>query len=283
MRFLLTTTVLLCGLVLGCQGLSSAAADLLATAESGDEAIRARATVTSGPYPGSPHRNCTWTAVAPGTPGFEYATAKVEDGISYQLYERVCDAVPAHIWIPIVTDPANLLAQLLDQLRKTDLPHPRPVFHELDHEFGWAYVHVPLDFRADPADWHTVTITASIDGPTPLWATVRATPTTLAFDPGNGTSETGCGAAGALAPYEPKFAGACSYTYVHASSTADDGYYFHPTVTIEWTIEWQSSLDATWRPLTPQRTSTTTPLAVAEIQALITCTGPKPAQGGCSG
>ena len=90
-------------------------------------------------------------------------------------------------------------------------------------------------------------------------------------------------AGGALAGYEAKYPGTCSYTYIHASSTADDGYYFHPTVTIGWTIDWQSSLDAAWRALAPQRTSTPTALAVAEIQAIITCTGPLPGQGGCGG
>jgi hypothetical protein len=189
--------------------------------------------------------------------------------------------VAVHIWIPIVADPATLLAQLLDKLVATDLPHPRPVFHELDREFGWAYVHVPLDVRADAADWHPVVVTASIDGPTPVWATVRAVPTALVFDPGDGTGETSCDAAGALAAYEPKFPGACSHTYVHASSTAADGYFFHPTIGIGWTVDWQSSLDATWRPLAAQRTTTLTQLAVAEIQAVVTCTGPRPAQGGC--
>ena len=58
-----------------------------------------------------------------------------------------------------------------------------------------------------------------------------------------------------------------------AFPTASDGYYY-PTFTIEWAVDWQLSLDLTWRPLTTLQTSTTTQLAVAEVQAIL-CTTPE--------
>ena len=245
-----------------------------AKAAAAGEAIDARATISSDGFSGSQNAGCVWTEILPGTAGFEYATAKLEAGISYQLYTRDCGGTAVAIWIPKVS-PADLLADLKNRLAHQDLPHPDPIFHELDHKFGWAYVHVPVDFRANPTTWHQYTATAVVDGPTTVWATARATPTRLTLHPDNNNPDLAtCDTGGALAGYEPKFPGTCSYTYIHASSTATDGYYYHPTFTIDWTVDWQSSLDATWRPLTTLQTSTTTQLAVAEIQAIL-CTTPE--------
>lgn len=270
----LAACVALVGPFVGPKEVYAAGPNALGEASAGGDAIDAQATISSGDYSGSQHAGCVWTEILPGTAGFEYATAKLEAGISYQLYTRDCAGTVVAIWIPKVT-PADLLADLKNRLAHQDLPHPDPIFHELDHKFGWAYVHVPVDFRANPTTWHDYTATAAVDGPTIVWATARATPTRLALHPDDNNPDlASCDAGGALAGYEPKFPGTCSYTYLHASSTASDGYYFHPTFTIEWTVDWRSSLDATWRPLTTLQTSTTTQLAVAEIQAIL-CTTPE--------
>ena len=69
----------------------------------------------------------------------------------------------------------------------------------LDPVNDWAYVTVPVDFRAGGNSWRTVSVTASIG---PVWATVTAQPVLLTFDPGdpNGPGavslqrgRTGCG------------------------------------------------------------------------------------------
>jgi hypothetical protein len=50
--------------------------------------------------------------------------------------------------------------------------------------------------------------------------------------------------------------------------------------TIDWDISWTSSTGA-GGPLDGFSTTTTTPLAVAEVQGLVTCTGSRSHEGGC--
>ena len=75
--------------------------------------------------------------------------------------------------------------------------------------------------------------------------------------------------------------GACSYTYVNASSTSPvDGYHFMTSMSIDWVVSWTSSSGA-GGPLDGYSTSATAPLAVAEVQGVVTCTGSRSAEGGC--
>ena len=62
------------------------------------------------------------------------------------------------------------------------LPSPTPTFEMLDPVNNWAYVTVPVDFRAGGNSWRTVSVTASIG---PVWATVTAQPVLMTFDPGD--------------------------------------------------------------------------------------------------
>jgi len=200
------------------------------------------------------------------------------DGVVYHFWERSCPDGITYVAVP-ERRPQDLLPDLLSQLRKQALPNPVPVFELLDKDFGWAYVRVPLDFRAGPG-WRTVSVTASLG---PVWATVTATPLRLTFDPGDpkGPGPVTCDGDGPLAPYVPAVPGACSYRYVNASSTSPfDHYHFQTRLTIDWSISWTSSSGAGGS-LPPYSTSTDSLLAVAEIKALITCTGHAPEQGGC--
>ena len=73
----------------------------------------------------------------------------------------------------------------------------------------------------------------------------------------------------------------CSYTYLNASSTSPfDAYHFQSRLTIDWSIAWTSSTGE-GGVLEPYSTSADALLAVAEVKALVTCTGPRPEQGGC--
>jgi hypothetical protein len=130
-------------------------------------------------------------------------------------------------------------------------------------------------------------VTASLG---PLWATVTATPLRLRFDPGDvGTCANCappnppvvCDGAGPTAAYVPDVPGACSYTYVNASSTSSlDGRNFLTLLSIEWVVSWTSSTGAGGS-LGGETTSTTALLGVAEVKGLVTCTGSRPEQGGC--
>lgn len=224
---------------------------------------------------------CSWEPTD-GTLAIEDAGSvtwpRVEDGVTYRLWRRLCPDGWAYYEFPDI-DADDLLPQLLERLKTRSLPSPSPAFELLDPVHNWAYVRVPVDFRAG-GSWRVVSVTASIG---PFWATVTAQPLALRFDPGDPASSGGatCGGDGPVAPYVAEVPGACSYTYVNASSTSPyDGYHFLTTMTIDWTISWTSSSGA-GGPLEPFSTSATALLAVAEVKGLVTCTGSRPAEGGC--
>ena len=201
------------------------------------------------------------------------------DGLRYHLWWRDCGGVGAYVVVAEAT-PQDLLPGILEQLRQRTLPKPMPVFELLDPEFGWAYVRTPLDFRAGGDSWRPVSVTASLG---PVWATVTAEPQTLTFDPGDpaGPGPVACGGDAPVAPYVAETPGACSYTYVNASSTSPfDGYHFQTSMEIAWSISWTSSTGAGGA-LAPYTTSASALLAVAEVKGLVTCTGSRPEQGGC--
>ncbi len=167
-----------------------------------------------------------------GVSGYWVTWPRIENGVTYHLYIRSCPEGSQFVEIP-ERQPVDLLPQLLEQLKSTVLPKPVPVFELLDPEFGWAYVQTPLDFRAGGDSWRTVSVTASIG---PVWATVTAVPTTLTFDPGDPRrrADVVCSGGGPTASYVAEAPGACSYTYVNASSTSPvDGYHFQTSLSID--------------------------------------------------
>ena len=235
--------------------------------------------VTSG---GGGSGSCEWDRVdgtlSAGSNG-SVTWPREADGITYLLYRRTCaDGVD---WLEVPDlGPGDLLPLLLDRLRERNLPKPTPTFEMLDPVNNWAYVTVPLDFRAGANSWRNVSVTASIG---PIWATVTAQPVRLTFDPGDpgGMGAVTCDGFGPVASYVPEVPGACSYTYTNASSTSTyDGYHFLTTMTIDWAISWTSSTGA-GGVLEPYSTSSTAPLAVAEVKGLVSCTGSRDEQGGC--
>ena len=231
---------------------------------------------------GGGESDCSWEMVdgSIGVPDLGVATwPHTAAGVTYHLWRRSCQAGVVFVQIAETT-PQDLLPGLLEQLREQRLPKPVPVFELLDPEFGWAYVRTPLDFRAGADSWRPVSATASLG---PVWATVTARPERLTFTPGDpaGPGSVVCDGDGPVAPYVAEAPGACSYTYVNASSTSPfDGYHFQTSMEISWSISWTSSTGAGGA-LAPYTTSASALLAVAEVKGLVTCTGARPEQGGC--
>jgi hypothetical protein len=231
---------------------------------------------------GGNESECSWEMVdgSIGVPDLGVATwPHVQGGVTYHLWRRSCPTGVAFVQIAETT-PQDLLPGLLEQLREQRLPKPAPVFELLDPEFGWAYVRTPLDFRAGADSWRPVSATAAIG---PVWATVTARPESLTFTPGDpaGPGPVSCAGDDPVAPYVAEAPGACSYTYLNASSTSPfDGYHFQTSMEIEWSISWTSSTGAGGA-LSPYSTSASALLAVAEVKGLVTCTGSRPEQGGC--
>lgn len=203
-----------------------------------------------------------------------------EAGRTFNLWKKTCGGGTGEWFLVPDTEPEDLLPGLLEQLKAARLPKPVPTFLSLDPVNDWAWVTVPMDFRAGGDSWRSVSVTASIG---PVWATVTAVPTRLTFDPGDpaGAGSVSCGGDAPLAGYDPAVPGECSYTYRNASSTSlFDGYHFETTTSVYWSISWSSSTGA-GGVLEPYSTSASALLAVAEVKGLVTCTGSRPEQGGC--
>ena len=161
------------------------------------------------------------------------ASHMVEDGVTSILYLRNCAGVTTWIWVPQVTA-ADLLGEPRSKIDEAHLPKPQPVLSPINAEHGWGYVQVPTAFRTDAASWKPVSVSASFDGPTPVWAEVTATPSVLWFTPGDGEARVACQGPAALAAYDVRCAG-CSYTY-HQSSAGQPGEKFAASLAVEWTI-----------------------------------------------
>ena len=226
---------------------------------------------------------CTWLLVVGGLAVGENGEVhwpRESDGVVLNLWRRTCPDGESWFELPVIDPTTEILPLLLTRLEQEELPKPTPTFSVLDPEFGWAYVRTPIDFRVGGTSWAPVSVTASIG---PYWARVTATPGTLTFDPGDfaGEGPVSCGGAAPVAEYVVETPGACSYTYLNASSTSSyDGYHFLTTFSIGWQIAWVSSTGA-GGPLDPYSTSATAELAVAEAKGIVTCTGALPEQGGC--
>lgn len=223
----------------------------------------------------------SWFAMPGGTP--DAAGVKVENGITHDLYfvgSSCAGGTGAGGRFAYVQriEAADLLPGLRDEMRRK-LPVPEPRFEALDSEFGWAYVTVPVDFRVENLEPVSVSASASA-GPMSVWATMTATPSGVTFEPGEPRGNAvGCTVGGAQAGYDPERPGECAYTYVDSSAVSSNGRTFSTTMSVEWTIAYDSSSGPGSFPAVTL--SASEDLAVAEIQALVTCTGPRPEQGGC--
>lgn len=175
--------------------------------------------------------------------------------------------------------PADLLPDLRRRMEAA-IPAPETTFRPMDAKFGWVYVNVPIDFRV-ASSLEPVSLSGSLsNGVVTVSATLTATPTRVTFTPGEPRGEDAtCAAAGALAPYDPDEPGECAYTYRNSSAISANGRTFSTSTTVEWSLQFDSSDGS--RTLDPFERTATQDVAVAEVQALVTCTGPLPAQGGC--
>ena len=279
--------ILLAALVAGLVSTSPAHAGLGDGTDNGSTSDSDDGTITAGAGYSregvrSGRSECTWTLANSGVTVDDIGSLtwpRVIGDTTYNLYLRRCPNGDSWVEVPERTS-GDLLPGLLSDLRSRALPRPTAVFEMLDPEFGWAYVRTPLDFRAGGDSWRQVSVTASAG---PVWATVTAVPAALTFDPGDpaGAGSVTCDGEAPTDPYVAEWPGECSYTFTNSSSTSPhDGYHFLTTLSIEWTITWVSSGGGSGS-FEPYTTSTTTELAVAEVKGLVTCTGPRAAQGGC--
>jgi hypothetical protein len=118
-----------------------------------------------------------------------------------------------------------------------------------------------------PHGWRPISVTVTAG---PVWATVTATPVSLAFDAGGGQPGSSCSGPGV--PYRRGGHTGCSYTYTQSSATQPGGKYA-AAVTVTWRVSWKGSggtggmLDSGLQIAFPFS------LRIAEGQALVTGTG----------
>ncbi len=160
----------------------------------------------------------------------------------------------------IVIDPHALAERAAAAL---DLPEPTihmsPEDDQVVRLASWLWV--------PAAQWEPRQVSASAG---PVTSTVTATPTRLVWDMGNG-DHVSCDGPGT--PYRTSVASqggtsGCRYTYRH-SSAGQPGDAYQVTATIEWELTWTATGAAGGGSLGSIEMSTTQPVRVSEIQALV--------------
>jgi hypothetical protein len=135
---------------------------------------------------------------------------------------------------PEVT-PQQLLAQALGELQ---IPVTKPGLAPPLGRDG--LVGLPEWYWIAASGWHPESVTVRAG---PVWATARAAPAGLAFEPGGGLAGTSCAGPGtAYRPAEPASAQhtSCSYTYQQPSAGQPGGAY-QAAVIVTWQITWTGS------------------------------------------
>lgn len=160
----------------------------------------------------------------------------------------------------IVIDPRALAERAAAAL---DLPEPTIHMNPEDDQVvqlaSWLWV--------PAAQWEPRRVSASAG---PVTSTVTATPARLVWDMGNG-DHVFCDGPGT--PYRTSLAtqddtSGCRYTYRH-SSAGQPGDAYQVTATIEWEVTWTATGAAGGGSLGSIEMSTTQPVRVSEIQALV--------------
>ncbi len=198
----------------------------------------------------------------------------VFNGVGHYLFSRFCNGeLQGTVWLGMHT-PGDVLAMARDSFVRV-LPEPTPQMIWPDPDFDWAYAQVPIDFRADPGDWRTFEDTASAANPLQtVSVTIRAEPRELVYTAGDPAAtataaSAACSGEEPLAAYDPYLPGACSYTYVNASSTARNGRAFPASLAITWDIEyWSTTHPGFAGSLPPITRETVFPIEVAEVKVL---------------
>jgi hypothetical protein len=179
----------------------------------------------------------------------KYCSAILTDILDGLKYPSVNSLTPAQTAIvnndlagsgcPAIVTTATLAQQAFDSIV---FPHPsghRSPSEARDyHGYPFTYVGLWTYYWTDPATWRPLTAKASAAG---LTATVTATPSSLSFDPGDGSGSQPC--AGPGRPWvvsdgnDAPSGGACGYRYSRVTGPG----YGHPitsTQTIVWKITW---------------------------------------------
>lgn len=219
-------------------------------------------------------------AVVPGGPGAAAGAGQtpvappVLVGAGCPAVPAVNPAVPCAAAVPgvpagPVVTPAQVGAMAAASLK---LPSPkarRSPDDRLPDGRATTYVRLQTWFYVPVAQWKPLTVSATAGGVT---ATATATPTVLAFDPGDGSAAVSCAGPGRAWVFgqDKNFdvaPGGCSYAYLR-SSYGYPGGMVTARYSITWSIRWTGAGGA-GGVLPDVVTTSTSVFAVAEAQAVV--------------
>jgi len=171
-------------------------------------------------------------------------------------------AAPAPGGGPAPPDPAVLAA-----LARQTLGLPSPVIRSSPAQAALQLTNLPTWLWISPAEWVPESKTATVPGES---VTATATPVSVTWHPGDGSTVTCQGAGTPYASADNPAAASpdCGHTYT-SSSAGQPGGAFRATATITWDVTWQGAGGA-GGVLPPLFTTAVAAFRVAESQALNT-------------
>lgn len=220
---------------------------------------------------GSSTVTCTYT---PAPAGLLQRTGTGPPAPGYQWYVMTCpgstNAVGGQLiqvntatGLPAIS-PVDLLKIAIGELT---VPTLQPATAPPRGKDG--LVGLPEWFWIPAAQWQgsSVTVTAG-----PVWATAVAAPTSMNFEPGDGSAAVSCAGPGtpfdSAAPASTQHTN-CSYTYTRPSA-GQPGSAYPAALLVTWTISWTGSGGAGGVITNGYTTGTTFGVRVAQAEALVT-------------
>lgn len=209
--------------------------------------------------------DCVWS---PAFPRDAHGTSSDEvvryiGSRAYVLYECDCDGDVTLHWIPEVdTD------KLADQAAQTlSRRVPSPIVGMAPPP-GAGVVNTTSWFWVSAGWWVPISVTAMIPTPRgPLGVTTTATPTTLRFDPGDGSATVTCDGPGVpyAAPLHHLLSRECTHRWSRPSVVS--GGRFATTLSVVWKVRWRATTGASGN-LPDITTSVNAPVLVDELHAV---------------
>jgi len=212
---------------------------------------------------------CEWSLPLPtyGLGGRTGATTREWNGITWVLHQCTIDESVQLVWIPEVS--TETVAESTRDVVRDRVP-------TFDHNFSpprnRGVVKTPTWFWVNPVLWRPVSVTARL--PTPrgiVTMTTTATPTSLEFDPGDGSGQTAeCEGPGLpWLPIMPTWVESdCAFEYETPSSVRPNGT-FRARLNVVWSVTWRTNVGTSGR-LPDIRIGTPYDLRIRELQAIIT-------------
>ena len=192
----------------------------------------------------------------------------------------VCDGVyDGRTWRnrPRPVSPQELAARAYVRLQRN---LPAPAVHTTPGDGVASIATIPVFVWIDPDQWHPLTFTETDPNGSGLAVTATATPTTMAYTPGDGSPTLACTGPGL--PYtdgdpltQAAAPGRCTHAYTLVTRNVDhtgvpgrpDGW--PARVSVTWTVSWHATDGATGT-LNPVTKATAFARPVTEVQALVT-------------